>query len=150
MINNPDFKRIYCLAVTSEFQNDFGKPSTWSAVIDSIIFGADENDKKLFVISIGNVRDEEDWKNYPNSNLDLAVESPAQSWNAISVGAYTLKTLPDRQTVANKAELSPFSRTSSSWENLWPIKPDVVFEGGNLESLNNGDIISQLLIIFLL
>jgi hypothetical protein len=140
VINNPDFKRIYCLAVTSEFQNDFGKPSTWSAVIDSIIFGADENDKKLFVISIGNVRDEEDWKNYPNSNLDLAVESPAQSWNAISVGAYTLKTLADRQTVANHAELSPFSRTSSSWENSWPIKPDVVFEGGNLESLNNGDV----------
>jgi hypothetical protein len=140
IINNPHFKRIFCMAVTGKNQNDFGKPSTWSAYLDKIIFGNDENDKKIFVISAGNVRDEEDWKNYPDSNKDLSVESPAQAWNAITIGAYTSKILSDANTIANKFELSPYSRTSSSWENFWPIKPEVVFEGGNLKKMDNGDI----------
>ena len=83
---------------------------------------------------------EHNWKNYPVSNLNLSVESPAQSWNAISIGAYTEKILPDAATVANKFELSPFSTTSSSWDSNWPIKPEVVFEGGNLIRLENGDV----------
>ena len=29
-------------------------------------------------------------------------------------------------------DLSPRSRTSLSWQHDWPIKPDVVLEGGNL------------------
>jgi hypothetical protein len=138
--NNPLYKRIFCMAVTSKNQNEFGKPSTWSAILDKIIFGEDNNDKKLVVISAGNVREEDDWKNYPTSNQNLPIESPAQSWNAISIGAYTNKTLPNAVTVANQFELSPFSRTSSSWDNIWPIKPDVVFEGGNLVKLENGSI----------
>lgn len=139
-IANPQYKRIYCMAVTSEYQNDFGKPSTWSAVIDSIIFGIDEDDKKLFLVSVGNVREEEDWRNYPESNRNLTVESPAQSWNAIGVGAYTEKIFPDKETLAQYSQLSPYSRTSSSWENFWPIKPDVVFEGGNIEGSIIGDV----------
>ena len=36
--------------------------------------------------------------------------------------------------------LSPYSRTSFDWDNKkWPIKPDVVFEGGNLAQ-NNSEI----------
>ena len=138
--SNPDYKRIFCMAVTGQNQNDFGKPSTWSAYLDRIIFGEDENDKKVFVVSAGNVREEEDWKNYPETNLDLSVESPAQAWNVITIGAYTEKILPIENTVANKFELSPYSRTSSSWESFWPIKPEVVFEGGNLKKLDNGSI----------
>jgi hypothetical protein len=138
--NKPLFKRIFCMAVTSNNQNELGKPSTWSAILDKIIFGEDNNDKKLVVISAGNVREEEDWKDYPISNQNLPIESPAQSWNAISIGAYTNKILPDAITVANQFELSPFSRTSSSWDTIWPIKPDVVFEGGNLVKLENGSI----------
>lgn len=140
IINNADYKRIFCMAVTGKNQNEFGKPSTWSAYLDKIIFGNDENDKKIFVVSAGNVRDEEDWKNYPNSNLDLSIESPSQAWNAITIGAYTRKILPNANTIANKFELSPYSRTSISWESFWPIKPEVVFEGGNLKKLDNGDI----------
>ena len=135
---NPDYKRIFCMAVTGKNQNDFGKPSTWSASLDKLIFGEDEHDKKVFVVSAGNVRDEEDWKNYPESNLNLSIESPAQSWNAITVGAYTQKILPNANTVASKFELSPYSRTSDSWERFWPLKPEVVFEGGNLIKLEDG------------
>lgn len=140
IINNPKYNRIFCMAVTGKNQNDFGKPSTWSAYLDNIIFGEDKNDKKIFVVSAGNVREEEDLKIYPESNLNLSIESPAQAWNAITIGAFTQKVLPNDNTVANKFELSPYSRTSDSWENSWPIKPEVVFEGGNLKKLDNGDI----------
>lgn len=140
IVNNPNNKRIFCMAVTTDFQVDFGKPSAYSSVLDSIIFGEDIDDKKLFLVSAGNVRGEENWKNYPESNLNISVESPAQSWNAISIGAYTEKTLPDFATVAKKFELSPHSTTSSSWDLNWPIKPEVVFEGGNLILLDNGDV----------
>jgi len=139
-INNPDIKRIYCFANTGRFSFDFGKPSSWSATIDNLIFGEDETRKKIFVISAGNVRNEDGYENYPDNNLNLQIESPAQSWNAISVGAYTEKTLPNVRTLANNKELSPFSRTSNAWENSWPIKPDVVFEGGNLIRLDNGEL----------
>lgn len=140
IVNNPDNKRIFCMAITTDFQVDFGKPSAYSSVLDSIIFGEDNDDKKLFLVSAGNVRGEHNWKNYPESNLNLSVESPAQSWNAISIGAYTEKILPDVATVANKFELSPHSTTSSSWDSHWPIKPEVVFEGGNLIRLDSGDV----------
>jgi hypothetical protein len=140
IINNSNNKRIFCMALTTNFQVDFGKPSAYSSVLDSIIFGEDNDDKKLFIVSAGNVRGEENWKNYPESNLNLSVESPAQSWNAISIGAYTEKILPDVNTVAKKFELSPHSTTSSSWDSNWPIKPEVVFEGGNLILLDNGDV----------
>lgn len=140
IVNNPDNKRIFCMAVTTDFQVDFGKPSAYSSVLDSIIFGEDNDDKKLFLVSAGNVRGEQNWKNYPESNLNHSVESPAQSWNSISIGAYTEKILPDVVTVANKFELSPHSTTSSSWDLNWPIKPEVVFEGGNLIRLDNGDV----------
>jgi len=45
----------------------------------------------LFLISAGNVN-ENDWINYPNINSPA--QDPAQSWNSISVGAYTLKDEP--------------------------------------------------------
>lgn len=140
IVNNPNNKRIFCMAVTTDFQVGFGKPSAYSSVLDNIIFGEDNDDKKLFLVSAGNVRGEENWKNYPESNLNLSIESPAQSWNAISIGAYTEKILPDVATVAKKFELSPHSTTSSSWDLNWPIKPEVVFEGGNLILLDNGDV----------
>ena len=33
--------------------------------------------------------------------------------------------------VAPAGDLSPASRTSGIWDRQWPIRPDVVFEGGN-------------------
>ncbi len=139
-INNPYLKRIYCFAVCSKYPFDFGKPSAWSAAIDNIIFDRDDNDKKLFFISAGNVNDEDNYDSYPENNLNSQILSPAQSWNSISVGAFTHKVLDNTKTVANRGELSPFSRTSNGWKNNWPIKPDIVFEGGNLIRLNNGEI----------
>ena len=68
----------------------------------------------------------------------ISVQSPSQAWNALVVGAYTdLTNIEDENLVGYKAiapaeGLSPFSSTSLVWEKKWPIKPDILLEGGNL------------------
>ena len=65
------------------------------------------------------------------------VHDPAQAWNALTVGACTdLVRITDEDAggytpIAPVGGLSPFSTTSLTWERHWPLKPDVVFEGGN-------------------
>jgi Subtilase family len=136
-IQNPEMTLIYCMAVTSKDDAERGRPSSWSGAIDNLTYGEGEN-QKLIIISGGNIRDEDAWKNYPNSNFVSTIENPAQSWNALCVGAFTEKTQVNDDKfngyipIANQGELSPYSSTSLIWEKMWPIKPDVVFEGGNL------------------
>jgi hypothetical protein len=128
---------IGCMAVTSEDGRDRGRPSSWSAAIDKLTSGYDDDKKRLFIVSAGNLEGDE-WANYPKSNLTYSVHDPGQSWNALTVGAYTEKsrlTDPNLQgyvPLAQPGELSPFSSTSLDWEVKWPIKPDIVLEGGNL------------------
>lgn len=136
-IQNPNMVLVYCMAVTSQEDTDRGRPSSWSGAIDNMAYGEGEN-QRLIIVSAGNVADEELWQNYPQSNETSSVQNPAQAWNALVVGAYTNKiqaTDPNFQNhtpVANEGQLSPYSSTSLVWEKKWPIKPDVVFEGGNL------------------
>lgn len=136
-IQNPNMVLVYCMAVTSQEDTDRGRPSSWSGAIDNLAYGEGEN-QRLIIVSAGNVADEELWQNYPQSNETSSVQNPAQAWNALVVGAYTNKiqvTDPNFQNhtpVANEGQLSPYSSTSLVWEKKWPIKPDVVFEGGNL------------------
>lgn len=139
-IQAPARKRILCMAVTApEFSKRDGSPSSWSGAIDEITSGYLDEEKRLFFISAGNVSGQENYKNYPNSNQTYCVENPGQAWNAITVGAYTEKTnlsdpsLRDCQVVAPKGGLSPFSSTSLLWDDKkWPIKPEILLEGGNL------------------
>ncbi len=64
-------------------------------------------------------------------------ESPSQAWNALVAGAYTDKitiTHPDYagwEAVAPAGDLSPGEPDVGIWDRQWPIRPDVVFEGGN-------------------
>src|SRR5258707_12517821 len=44
----------------------------------------------------------------------------------------TVRALGGSGPTAPAGELSPRSRTSVTWDRQWPVKPDVVFEGGNL------------------
>jgi hypothetical protein len=139
-IQSPHRLRVFCMAVTSEedFPN-LGSPSSWSASIDKLCFGDDEF-RRLIIISGGNIRQAILPNNYPNINDITAIENPCQAWNALVVGAYTQKvniTHPSYvgwKPVAPAGDLSPRSRTSVSWSDQWPIRPDVVFEGGNLAS----------------
>lgn len=140
-IANPAINRVVCMAITSPKINTFdGSPTSWSAAIDSITSGANEdNEKRLFLISAGNVQFEElEAVSYPNANLIHCVESPGQSWNAITIGAYSKdveivsKEYRGFSALAPIGAISPYSSTSKIWENKWPVKPEVLFDGGNV------------------
>ncbi len=136
-IQNPNMTLIYCMSITSNQDVDRGRPSSWSGAVDNLAFGEGES-QRLIIVSAGNIVDEEMWKSYPNSNFTTSIQNPAQSWNALVIGAFTEKiqtndpNFQNHKPVANKGELSPYSCTSLVWEKIWAIKPDVVFEGGNL------------------
>lgn len=140
-IANPTTRRVVCMAVTAPAHNARdGSPTSWSAAIDNITSGAEENDeKRLFVISAGNVDPNEfHLSPYPQANNLHSVESPGQSWNAITVGAYSDDSRISDPVfhgftpLARAGALSPYSATSRTWNKRWPIKPEVLFNGGNV------------------
>ena len=145
---NPDNKRIVCMAVTSDGIFHLGRPSAWSSAIDQLLFGSVEqrNENTLFFISSGNLS-HEDRLHYPLSNISCSVEDPAQSFNTITVGAYTLLNsfddalFPAATSLAQRGAMSPCNTTSQEWGGNWCRKPDIVMEGGN-HALQNGGLIT--------
>lgn len=139
IIENPDRTRIYCMAISSgekEEETD-GSPSSWSAALDQIISGEVDEIKKLLLLATGNITAYPS-DQYPDYNILQQIEEPGQSWNALTVGAYTeLDRLEGYEVLAKKGEISPYSKTSRLWNKGWPIKPEVVNEGGNL--VDTGD-----------
>ena len=138
-ITAPSRHRIFNMAITARDNRDRGKPSAWSAAIDSLTsdytgFG---DRPRLLIVSAGNVEDLNAISRYPDSNDSDGIHDPAQAWNALTVGACTnLDQIDGADTnqyrpIAPAGGLSPFSTTSLIWEPHWPLKPDVVFEGGN-------------------
>ena len=138
-VERPEWHRVYSLAVTADPERMGGQPSSWSAEIDQFASGIEDGKQRLFVISAGNNRDlsphVDHWE-----QLHLAeIEDPAQSWNALTIGAYTEKTTNDDPTFdgwspfARAGDVAPASRSSVNWR--WrkhaPYKPDLVAEGGN-------------------
>jgi hypothetical protein len=132
----PRRRRVICMAITSDVGLGRGRPSSWSAAVDQLCYGGGDR-RRLIVLSGGNLRGDISAADYPDRNDLEEVESPAQAWNPIVFGACTDKitiTHPDYEgwlPVAPAGDLSPASRTSAIWDRQWPIRPDVVFEGGN-------------------
>ncbi len=147
-IQNPNMDLIYCMAITAKEDTNRGRPSSWSGAVDNLAYGEGEN-QRLIIISAGNVADHSSLFNYPETNFLSSVQNPAQAWNALVVGAYTAKVKVNDQKyknyipISNKGQLSPYSSTSLVWEKKWPIKPDVVFEGGNLLKAPDNSIIGH-------
>ncbi|HKO44859.1 MAG TPA: S8 family peptidase [Pyrinomonadaceae bacterium] len=138
-ITAPNRKRVFGMAVTARDNRDRGRPSAWSSAIDNLASDADAENatRRLLLISGGNIEDSNAWMNYPASNSTDSIHDPGQAWNALTIGAYTDLTeisepnMDAFQAVAPSGGLSPFSTTSLTWQPNWPLKPDVVFEGGN-------------------
>lgn len=160
-IEAPDRPRVFSVATTTDSdtassnsgQIMFGQPSSWSAAVDALAAGLaiettdngmvfldaeEESAQRLFLVSAGNIDDFDD--DYL-ARCDLEpVEEPGQAWNALTVGAYTELTEFDPQEsgydgwtpVASHGELSPYSRTSVTFNRRWPAKPEVLLEGGNV------------------
>lgn len=132
-IKNPSRRRVFSMAVTSTASPD-GQPDSWSAAIDEHA----ATEKSLFVLSAGNIYVSDSYS-YMTENETSPIESPGQSWNAITVGAYTTRTViepaddfPGWKPVSPSGGLGPISRTGFLWDRAWPNKPDVLAEGGNL------------------
>lgn len=136
-ISAPSRPRVFTSAVTSSDGRDRGRPSAWSATIDRLAsdFDNDGQFRRLFVLAAGNTFSESAWSTYPASLTTNGIRDPAQSWNAVTVGAFTLKThVADANgydAIAASGALSPYTSTSGEWDSAWTLKPDVVFEGGN-------------------
>lgn len=137
---NAERGRTFAMASTTDEDTPHdGAPTSWSSEIDQLTAGVSGNQqrRRLFVISAGNT-DQNRFRGADYLSVcddpDHEIESPAQAWNSICVGAHTEKVrmpagLPG-QAVAPMGDLAPSSRTAS-WSKHWPIKPDVVMEGGN-------------------
>jgi hypothetical protein len=149
--------RVFSMPIGAPPDRGDGEPTLWSAAVDALAAGvgiaADANGisllgapspdaSRLFVVSAGNVR----WPDYDadyRTRCDLSpAEDPAQAWNALTVGAYTeLTSVPSDPSYAGwsavgaAGDVSPLSRTSVAFNHrLWPIKPDICMEGGNVLS----------------
>ena len=136
-------RRTFAMAATTgEDTPHDGAPTSWSSEVDQLAFGVSGalDIKRLMLVSAGNT-DNYSFGAGPYlekcDHEDNEIESPAQAWNALAVGAFTEKIqLPAGEPAAPLApvgDLSPSSRTAS-WSSHWPIKPDVVLEGGNWAS----------------
>ncbi len=153
-------KRIFVMAVTQNSDCKYfdpnvfrlnGEPSLWSSQLDLLSFGHINSldSKRLFVVSAGNLINRTpsiDKDSWIDQNDVAPIESPAQAWNVLTIGAYTEKSLltdesySGFQPLALVGELSPFSRTSVLWDSKRPLKPDLVLEGGNLAINSSGRI----------
>ena len=167
--------RVFMLAITAPAaapnpghrvedrpKQESGRPTAWSATLDALTFGRaiddsvpkftylnrdEEPTPRLFVVSAGNIRDVRAEDNHLDRSDAEGVEDPAQSWNALAVGAYAEHDAMDHAPdifagyvpIAARGELSPTSRTSVSFDQKrWPFKPDVVAPGGNLARTPDG------------
>ncbi|MDO4888676.1 MAG: S8 family peptidase [Actinomycetaceae bacterium] len=150
-------RRAYCMPVSAKPDTEPGKPTLWSATVDALAAGVDvmvqddsigllaELDRtaaRLMIVSAANV---DSYSDKPLGNSDASpIEDPGQSWNALTVGAFTdIDSPPNDPTYRNyrplvpAGELSPHSRTSLLFgDRPWPVKPEICLEGGNV--LTNG------------
>ncbi|GER07158.1 hypothetical protein JCM17843_14680 [Kordiimonadales bacterium JCM 17843] len=152
-INAPQRPRIFSMAVTATDERDRGQPTSWSAAVDALAAGrtfdpatqgliyldeADEGARRLFILSAGNVAPDHLQDDHLGRSDVEAVHDPAHAWNALTVGAFTEKSaigdpaLNGWSPLAPPGDLSPWSTTSVTFQERWPIKPDVVCEGGNV------------------
>ncbi len=140
-IQYPQRTRVFTMALSAMDTRDRGRPSAWSAAVDSLAvdYLGENQTPRLFMLSAGNSNGKlTEMASYPGYNLLQDIHDPGQSWNAVTVGAYTEKnniTEPEctgYTSLAPAGGLSPYSTTSVTWEKSSPIKPEVVFEGGNV------------------
>jgi len=93
-IKNPVRTRVYALALSALESRDRGRPSTWSSTVDALAsdYLGENQYRRLFLVCAGNADDSlSDLLEYPKYNEVQDIHDPAQSWNALTVGAYTRK-----------------------------------------------------------
>ena len=129
---------IQCMAITDESSYN-GIATSSSAALDESIYHQGLCDR-LVLVSAGNVETSDVYSNnYIESCKANTVKSPAQAWNALTVGAYTEKAVINDDAYKPLAALggvSPYSCSSFPW-NEKRNKPEIVMEGGNVAYHNS-------------
>ncbi|MFM7256559.1 MAG: S8 family peptidase [Betaproteobacteria bacterium] len=160
-IQAPERRRTFSMSIAATDERDRGQPTSWSAAVDALAAGRsfdpstqgldylDDGDdplQRLFVLSAGNVNSSAlSVDHLVRSDID-PIHDPGQAWNALTVGAMTEKSVisdpawASWQPVARPGELSPWSTTGVTFAEAWPIKPDVVFDGGNVVVNLDGEV----------
>lgn len=155
---NSDRRRCFSMAVTGD-DRDRGLPTSQSVAIDALAAGRmfdlttqelvylddEASVHRLFIISAGNILTAKVEIEHLVRCDSESIQDPGQAWNALTVGAYTTRISVDGsregwEPLAKAGDLSPWSTTSVSFAKGWPLKPDVVFEGGNLIRSKEGEI----------
>jgi len=160
-IEAPKRPRCYSMAIAATDERDRGQPTSWSAAVDALAAGRsldsttqgllyldndEEPTRRLFILCAGNVDPDALQVDHLGRSDADPVHDPGQAWNALTVGAFTEKGIiadpgwSGWQPLARPGELSPWSTTGVAFADAWPIKPDVVFEGGNVVKNAGGDI----------
>ncbi|HYK04064.1 MAG TPA: S8 family peptidase [Thermoanaerobaculia bacterium] len=135
-ITAPDRVRVFAMTITARDFRDRGQPSTWSAEVDQLAAGVEGGGPRVFVLSAGN-SDTDARIAHPDHLATEQVHDPGQAWNAVTVGACTAMweitepELAEWRPVAEAGDLSPSTSTSITWNPSWPLKPEIVCEGGN-------------------
>lgn len=131
-------KRVFALAVSRTM--DVFVPTLWGHALDQLAYGRGQG--RLLLVAAGNA-DEDQWlklaQNHPAHQLSEKIHDPAYASNVLTIGAFTERTrLPPesayqeaRPVAPRPGGISPYTTTGPQG-SAWPIKPDVVFEGGNL------------------
>jgi hypothetical protein len=127
-IEEPSAQRAHVMAVTTTDGRERGKPSSWSAAIDQLAFGQDNEPGRLWVISTGNAAPDV-WRHHPNHLETEEIHDPGQAWNALTVGAFTQRweiaedDFRGWVPLAQPGDLNPSTSTSATWSATWPLKP---------------------------
>lgn len=147
----PNVLRAFCLANSAcDFPPE--RPSSWSGALDQITSGsmpgdqvdgvpAAERPKRMMLVATGNMHGGK----IADVQLSHPLEDPSQSWNALTIGGFTRKEKPPVNPPGLKAVVpanhrSPFSLGSQTLSSdLTPIKPEVLFEAGNMIVDPSGD-----------
>jgi hypothetical protein len=160
-IRAPERRRTFSMSITATDERDRGQPTSWSAAVDALAAGRSfdpstlgldyldqggESARRLFVLCAGNIDETALSVDHLDRSDADPIHDPGQAWNALTVGALTEKAVINDpgwaswQPVARSGELSPWSTTSVTFADAWPIKPDVVFEGGNVVKNGKGEV----------
>ncbi len=144
--DRPNRSRVFCLTVMSEHSQDRGRPSSWSSEIDVLAEGRRDENPRLIVMSAGTIKNQDDWPGWPDRGDTEGIHDPGQAWNALTVGAYTDRGSTDDpaydgwKLISRPGAGGPSTTTSMPWSRTWPIKPEIVMEGGNAVVNRDGDV----------